>query len=119
MLEYSEYKTLIDTLEQSNHDLTYQEVMKKESKVLDTINKSIQVFNDQTQKQKQFINKPVSEIVFNFFNTWIEIIQEITTKADSITSLINILNTKDRLVYIGVSLIVLSIIFFYMEITSS
>lgn len=119
MLEYSEYKTLIDTLEQSNHDLTYQEVMAKESKVLDTINKSIKIFNDEKIKHKQFVNKPISEIVFNFFNTWVEIIQDITTNVDSITSLINILNTKDRLVYIGVSLIVLSIVFFYMEITSS
>ena len=119
MLEYGEYKNLIDTLEQSNHDNTYQEVMSKESKTLDTINRAIKVYKDDEVKHTQFINKPISEIVFLFFNTWIEIITEITTKGQSLNNIFEILYTKDRLVYIGITLIIASIIFYYVEIASS
>ena len=119
MLEYSEYKTLIDTLEQSNQDSTYQEVMSKESKTLDTINRAIKVFKDEEVKHTMFVNKPIAEIVLKFLDTWIAIIKEITEKGYSMNNIVNIFNTKDRLVYVGISLIVLSIVFYYMEITCS
>ena len=117
MLEYSEYKNLIDTLEQSNHENTYQEVMQKESKTLDTINRAIKVYKDDKVEHKQFINAPISAVVFRFFNVWNELIKDLVTHGNNIQEVVAIFNKEDRLVYIGITLIFLSILFYYVEIT--
>ena len=52
MLEYSDYKSLVNTLEQSNHDNTYQELINKEDKVLDTVNRVIKNYRDEDVKEK-------------------------------------------------------------------
>ena len=61
-LEYGEYKDLIDTLEQSNVEDSYQKLMGKEDKVLDTINRSIKFYRDEKQKKKEFIHLDIIEI---------------------------------------------------------
>jgi len=117
MLEYSEYKNLIDTLEQTDHENTYQGLMQKESKVLDTVNQAIKVYKDDKVKRTQFVNTPISDIVHRFFTVWNEIIQDLVSKGNSLTDVYTILNSKDRLVYVGVTLVILSVIFYYVEIS--
>ena len=46
MLEYSEYKSLMDILDRSNTENSYQDLMKKEEKVLDTVNNVIKHYKD-------------------------------------------------------------------------
>lgn len=115
MLEYSDYKSFVDTLEQSNHENTYQEVMKKEERVLDTMNKVIKHYKDQDIKERQFVNLPISLAVYRFFSIWTEIMDEILK--DGMGNILQILNKEDRLVYIGVMFVFLSIILYYVEIT--
>jgi hypothetical protein len=117
MLEYSDYKSLIDTLEQSNQDNTYQILMNKEDKVLDTMNRVIKYYKDEDAKEKEFINYTISQVVYKFFNVWIEIFNEIINKNGS--NIIEILIKDDRLIYIGVMFIFISIILYYVEISRS
>lgn len=116
MLEYSEYKSLVDVLEQSNHDNTYQELVGKEEKVLDTVNRAIKYYRDERTKETELVNTPLSLLVYRFFNVWKEIFDDLIEsgwKAD----LISILNKKDRLVFIGMMCVIASILLYYVEIT--
>lgn len=121
MLEYSEYKSLVDIIEKSqNHENTYEEVMKKEEKVLDTMNRVIKYYRDVDIKENQFVNIPVSKAVYRFFNVWLDIYNDLmdanTTKGVDIVS---VFTKDDRLVYIGVMLVLLSVFLYYVEITRS
>lgn len=117
-LEYSDYNNLIDTLEQSNHDNTYQDMIGKEDKVLDTMNNVIKYYRDADIKEYEFINLSISQAVYKFFNIWTEMFNEIIDNNKS-QSILNILMKDDRLVYIGIMLIIISIFLYYVEITRS
>jgi len=117
MLEYSDYKSLVNTLEQSNHENTYQDMMKKEDKTLDTMNRVIKYYKDEDAKEKEFINYTVSQVVYKFFNVWIDMFNEILNSGGK--NIIDTLTKDDRLIYIGVMLIIISIILYYVEISRS
>lgn len=114
MIEYSEYKSFVDTLQRSNHDSTYSEVMSKENKVLDTMNQVIKHYRDETLNEKQFTNMPLAFVVYRFFNVWTEIYHDIVDRNVNVTSAFT---KDDRLVYIGIMCILLSIMLYYVEIT--
>lgn len=116
MLEYSEYKSLVEILEKS-HDYggTYQELMNKEEKVLDTINKVIKVYKDDDihkRKYKSFLDYSIHEAAFKFFNIWIEMFKEIVQGEN----ILKVIQKEDRLVYIGMMMIVLSICFYFTSL---
>lgn len=108
-LEYSDYNDLVDILEKSNADNTYEILMKKEEKVLDTVNNVVKYYNDNEIKQTQLINMPLSYIIQQFFNTWININKELyETKKFSL----EIFTKEDRLFYIGITFIIISLLLF-------
>lgn len=115
-LEYSEYKDLVNILEASNVDDSYQKLMGKEDKVLDTINRSIKYYRDEKQKEKEFIHLDILEIVMRFINTWIDIIKEFIEIKD-ISDPPKILLSRDRPIYVGIMLIIVSILIYLIEIT--
>lgn len=123
MLEYSEYKDLVDILQSSNQETTYQEVMSKETKVLDTLNSVIKNYRDDAVNTRQFINTPFAMIVNRFFNIWIDIFNDILNfkydKATSIKDFYSIFVKEDRLIYIGIFMIIISFIIYYIDITNS
>lgn len=123
MLEYSEYKDLVDILQSSNQESTYQDVMSKETKVLDTLNSVIKNYRDDTVNTRQFINTPFALIVNRFFNMWIDIFTELSNikydKSISIKNYFNIFIKDDRLIYMGIMLIIISFIIYYIDITNS
>jgi hypothetical protein len=116
MLQYSEYKSLVDILEKSNdYDGTYQELMGKEEKVLDTVNKVIQVYKDddiRKLKYKNFLDYSIHEAIFKFFNVWIEMFNEIVAREN----ILDVIQKEDRLTYIGMMLILLSFCFYFTSI---
>ncbi len=120
MIEYSEYKSLVDILEKSeNHENTYQEVMTKEPKVLDTINNVVNYYRDVDIKEKQFVNMNISYIVYRFFNVWSEIFKELVNTDPKKLDFLEIFTKDDRLIYIGVMLILISVFMYYVDITKA
>ena len=117
MLEYSDYKSLVNTLEQSNHDNTYQELINKEDKVLDTVNRVIKNYRDEDVIEKEFINHTISQVVYKFFNIWIEIFNDLLNSNGK--DIFDIFSKDDRLVYIGIMFIFISIFLYYIEISKS
>ena len=113
MLQYSEYKSLVNLLEKSNdYDGTYQELMGKEEKVLDTVNKVIQVYKDddiRKLKYKNFLDYSIHEAIFKFFFVWIDMFRELVAQEN----IFNVIQKEDRLTYIGMMLILLSFCFYF------
>jgi hypothetical protein len=114
MIEYSEYKSIVDTLQHSNQETTYSEMMAKENKVLDTMNQVIKHYRDDTIQTKQFTNMPIAFVVYRFFNIWIEIYHDILDRKENV---LTALSKEDRLIYVGIMCILFSVILYYVEIT--
>lgn len=115
MIEYAEYNDLINIIDKSESN-TYTTLLKKEDKVLDTINNVVKYYKDKDTKEYQFIHKPVIEVFLSFFNTLIDIYTEILNM-DKDTNIIDIFTKEDRMIYIGILLIVISLFLFYIKIS--
>jgi hypothetical protein len=120
MIEYSEYKSLVDILKESNQDNTYQDVMKKEEKVLDTINSVVKYYKDTDVKEQQFVNQPMQYVLFRFGNVWLDIYNDIINqRVDTLQKMFRIFTKDDRLVYIGLMCIVISVLLYFVDNTSN
>lgn len=102
----------MEILQASNHEHTYQDLMQKEEKVLDTVNNVIKEFRDKKTADSQFIHMPVAEVVHRFFYVWIDVWNEIV-HVKSGEEVLEVLSKDDRLVYIGVTLIIVSVLMFF------
>ena len=114
MLEYSEYKSLVDILEKSELDESYKELMNKEDKVLDTINHVVNTYKDKKGKRKQFIHMSIYEIYNLFFLEWPEFMKDLT-KVQSTEDVIDLLLKNNRVIYIGIVLVLISLILFFID----
>lgn len=108
MLEYSEYQDLVDILSRSNVENSYQDLMKKEDKVLDTVNSVVKYYKENKHDQ-YFFNRKVIEIVLGFFDEWSKIIQEIINGKFTLSSILSI----NRTIYVGMMIIILALILVY------
>lgn len=114
MLDYSEYTSLIDMLEKSNLDDTYKELMKKEEKVLDTVNHVVTHYETEQRKRKEFIHLSLHEIYHLMFLELPQIFKELTNARD-VHDVMAIIFKGHRIIYIGILLVILSIFLFFME----
>jgi cell fate regulator YaaT (PSP1 superfamily) len=49
-LEYTEYQSVVDLINKADQDNVYQELIGKETKTLDTINRVVKYYNDNDYK---------------------------------------------------------------------
>jgi len=115
MLEYGDYKSLLNVIQQSNQDNTYQELIGKEDRVLDTVNRVINFYRDEDAKENEFINYTISQAVYKFFNVWIEMFNEIMNNNGK--NIIETVTKDDRLIFIGIMCILISVSLYYVQIT--
>lgn len=116
MLEYSEYKDVVDILSRTNHENSYSDLMKKETKVLDTVNTVVKSYKDRQISDKELINRPVAENISRFWLDMNLMIKELLDLKGT-SSIPTILTKGDRVIYIGLILISFSIILFFVEIS--
>ena len=114
MLEYSEYKAIMDVVETSDVDNVYPDLMNKEHQVLDTVNNVVNYYRNTKQEEKQFLHKSLHEI-YNLMFLEVPLIMSELLKAKSIDDVTHTLTKNDRLIYLGVMLVVLSIILFFIN----
>jgi hypothetical protein len=113
-IEYSEYKEVLNILKRDNVENSYEDIMKKENKALDTINTVVKYYRDTDIKDSQVINQDIHTIVKRFFDTWNNILKDITTPNKSFDFL-TIITKEDRLIFIGLTFIVIAFILFFLE----
>lgn len=116
MLEYSEYKDVVDILSRTNHENSYSDLMNKETKVLDTVNAVVKTYRDRQIKNIEMINRPIAE---NISRYWLDMNLMVKELMDlkSLSSIPTILTRGDRVIYMGLMLIVFSVILFFVEIS--
>lgn len=116
MLEYSEYKDVLALLERSNHDNTYQDLIKKEDKVLDTVNTVAKSYKDKNIKDNQFINRSMTENMSRFWLDMNLMFKELFDIVE-VSQIPKILTKGERVIYIGLICIAFAIILFFVEIS--
>ena len=112
-LEYSKLVNLLKTTDQSQ---VYEELMKKEDRVLDTINRVVNFSNEKEIKASEFLNKSINEHAHHFFWTLQNIIADLS-KVKNVQTLKKTLFKDDRQIYIGVLLVIIALFLFFVIIS--
>jgi hypothetical protein len=115
-LEYSEYQSVVDILGKSDQSNVYQDLMKKEEKTLDSVNKVIKYYKDNDYKSKEFLYMSFWELTIRFGEIWPELWSDITSSDPKNISFFNIFMKDDRPIYIGILLIIISVFLLFMMI---
>ncbi len=115
-LNYSEYKSLVNLIESEDIYNKYENLMKKEEKVLDTVNHVIKNIKTKESEEKQIIHMSLYQIYNNMFLEIPKIINELY-KINNIDDIITILTKNNRLIYLGIILVLISIFLFFIEIS--
>ncbi len=110
---YSEYKDILDIANRTNVEDSYQDLMKKEDKILDTVNNVVKYYRDEDIKNGEFINQGIATVITRYFDVWKEILDDFTNKENK--QFIDILSQDDRLIYIGITLIIIALFLFFIE----
>ena len=115
-LEYSEYKDIIDITQKKPAENAYQDLMKKEDKVLDSVTNVVKYYNDNEIKNKQFINMSFYSIANRFATVMIDITNDFYKSKNIVNDFFLIINKDDRIFYVGILFIIISILFFIIDI---
>ena len=114
MLDYSEYKSLVDILEKSELDDSYKDLIQKEDKVLDTVNAVVNQIKDKKSNQKQFMHMSLYEI-YNLLFLEIPLLIKEVSGAQTSADVLRTLFKGHRVIYIGIVLVILSVILFFVD----
>jgi hypothetical protein len=116
-IEYSEYKSLIDILESTTNDNSsaYEDLMSKEKNVLSTINHVVKHINDKDINSQEFISTSIQDIFYRLFIILPDIANDLI-RTKNISEIIQSLTKDDRIIYIGVIMILISIFMFFIYI---
>jgi tetrahydromethanopterin S-methyltransferase subunit A len=111
-----EYSKLVNLLNKSDQSQVYEELMKKEDHVLDTINRVVNFSNEKEKKSSEFLNKSINEHVHHFFWTMNNILADLS-KVKNIQNFRKVLFKDDRQIYIGILLVIIALFLFFVIIS--
>jgi hypothetical protein len=107
-MENRDYKTLLKELYDKDDGSVYQKLMQKEYTVLDTVNRAINQVKEDKNTNEQFINMPVIAIGERFYTSMKTIFNDLQN-VKSYKGIYNIINMEDRIIYIGLLLILIAL----------
>jgi hypothetical protein len=116
-IEYGEVKEILEIANRKNVDNTYEDLMSKESKVLETVSDVVKYYRDKDIKDGEFINQSISIIMERFVEVWVEIINGVAS-ASSIKDILRVMGDKDHPMYIGITMVVIALFLFLIESSS-
>jgi hypothetical protein len=122
------YNELRDLVTSPNNKDVYTELMNKENYVLGTINKIADNENKKNNTYKKIYNLTLREILVNLLKVIVDIINEMSiilidpvnkngTIMSTIMKLRKTLTKTDRLIYVGLFFIIISILIYFIDIT--
>jgi tetrahydromethanopterin S-methyltransferase subunit A len=113
-MDYNEFKNLLDKSEPTN---LYEELIQKEDRVLKTVNRVVDYSNRKDLESKEFINMSVGNATVGFLQTMVDIVQDLT-KAKDAMQFVTVLYKGDRVVYIGILVVLISLFLFFVQSSS-
>jgi hypothetical protein len=113
-----EYAKLVELLNKSDNHEIYEELMKKEEKVLDTVNRVVNFSNEKEVKSHEFTSMSIDQIVHKFYWNMNKIFSDISSKkVSTIQDVGDILLKDDRKIYLGILLVLICIFLFFVLIS--
>lgn len=117
MLEYSDYKSLVDILDKGDMDETYKELIKKEDKVLDTVNAVVNHYTDKKYKKNMFLHTSLNELYHLFFLEWPMMVRDVS-KAKTMNDYLKAFLINNRPLYIGIMCVLMGVFLFFIQNSS-
>lgn len=112
-----EYSKLVSLLESDDKREIYQELMSKEKHVLDTINRVVNVSNEQETASKEFGNLSLNEVLHNFL--WhMQLTTQEMFQVKTIRDLKKVFTKDDRIIYIGMLFVLICVFLFFIMIST-
>jgi hypothetical protein len=113
-IEYSEYKEVLDVLKRDDVESSYQDLMKHETKTLDTINNVVKYYKDAKLADSQLINQSLHSIFMRFFEVWNQILEDMF-KVKTPNDAIHVFLKSDRIIFIGIALIIIALFLIFTQ----
>ncbi len=111
MIEYAEYKDLTEILSKTNHENTYQDLMQKEEKVLDTVNAVVKHYQEKKGQKTLFYKLSIIDLMHLFFTEWANILSDISKiNSGLIKPSVELIIKNDRMIHLGITLVLVAII---------
>ena len=116
--EYADVLKLVTQEDDSSKATVYQQLMEKEDKVLDVLNRMVE--KDVTIGKKIFYNQTLIDISMKFSNNLVNIFEElfIERQFKSLYDLQHILLDGDRKIYMGLLIVLVGIFLFFVDISN-
>lgn len=113
-IDYASYKEVLGVVQRVNVEDSYQDLMSKETEVLNTVNNVVKYYRDQDIHDSEFINQNVSLILQRFPIVLRDTLEDLV-KVGSYKDFMTVMTRDDRLIYLGMSLIVIALFLFFIQ----
>jgi len=116
--DYQEFLALVKNFDMdSNKADVYQALMEKEKNVLDVVNR---VANQDKEKQTDhsiFYNMSLMDILVTLINQWRNAFRELLLE-QHYQNIVTVLWEKEKKIYTGMTIVMLGLILFFIDVTS-
>jgi len=116
-MEYMEYDKLMDVLNYAPTNGMYEELMKREDNVLQTVNRVVDHSNQRQLESHEVVNMSLMQNVKNFGNTMYKMFDELF-KAKNYDDVVHVFRNSERVIYMGVMIVVMSLFLYFATISS-
>lgn len=93
----------------------YEELVQKEDRLLQTLNRVVDYSNKKEMESKEFINMPVKDVAKGFMSSMLELFEDLV-KVKTANQLITAMMKSDRIIYFGILVVIFSVILFFLDI---
>lgn len=107
------YKDLVKLLDQSDPQNIYEELIKKETRVLDTIDRVVNYSNEKQVKESEFLENSLNGIAHDFFWNMRLVMTELYD-VKTFQDIVRVLTKDDRKIYLGILAILVGLFLFFI-----
>ncbi len=113
--EFMDYNDFNSLLQSSKPQHLYQELINKEDRLLQTINRVVDYSNRKELEAKEFLHTPVKDVAKGFMSSMLDLFEGMF-KVKTTEQLFALFMDADRIIYFGILIIVFSVILFFLDI---
>lgn len=113
--EFMDYKDFKNLLESAKPTHLYEELVQKEDRILQTVNRVVDYSNKKELESKEFLNMSVKDAAGGFMSSILSIFEELV-KAQTYSDVVPVFMKTDRIIYIGILIVLASVVVYFVDI---